>query len=110
MATFEIHKGVDAPVEFKGLNGQYLFICAGGLIGAFLIVVILYMSGAGQLSCLLVGAALGGGMVLLTYRLNEKYGTYGLMKALAVWRAASPPYHQPPPRAAPNPHGPCIAR
>ena len=79
MATFEIHKGVDAPVEFKGLKSQYLFICAGGLIGAFLIVVILYMSGAGQLSCLL-----GGGMVLLTYRLNEKYGTYGLMKALAV--------------------------
>ena len=84
MATFEIHKGVDAPVEFKGLKSQYLFICAGGLIGAFLIVVILYMSGAGQLSCLLVGAALGGGTVLLTYRLNEKYGTYGLMKALAA--------------------------
>lgn len=42
MTTFEIHKGVDAPVEFKGLRSQYLFICAGGLIGAFLIVVVLY--------------------------------------------------------------------
>ena len=55
MATFEIHKGVDAPVEFKGLKSQYLFICAGGLIGSFLLLVILYMSGVGQLTCLFVG-------------------------------------------------------
>ena len=52
MTTFEIHKGVDAPVEFKGLRSQYLFICAGGLIGAFLIVVVLYMCGVGQFLCL----------------------------------------------------------
>lgn len=84
MAAFEIHKGVDAPVEFKGLKSQYLFICAGGLIGAFLVVVVLYMCGVGQLTCLLVGVALAGGTVMLTYRLNEKYGTYGLMKAFAV--------------------------
>lgn len=84
MASFEIHKGVDAPVEFKGLKSQYLFICAGGLIAAFLVVVILYMGGVGQLTCLFVGCALCGGTVMLTYRLNEKYGTYGLMKALAV--------------------------
>ena len=84
MTTFEIHKGVDAPVEFKGLKSQYLFICAGGLIGSFLLLVILYMSGVGQLTCLFVGGALCGGTVMLTYRLNEKYGTYGLMKALAV--------------------------
>lgn len=84
MATYEIHKGVDAPVEFKGLKSQYLFICAGGLIGAFLIVVVLYMCGEGQLTCLIVGVVLAGGTVMLTYRLNEKYGTYGLMKAFAV--------------------------
>lgn len=84
MTTFEIHKGVDAPVEFKVLRSQYLFICAGGLIGAFLIVVVLYMCGVGQFLCLGVGGALAAGVVMLTYRLNEKYGTYGLMKALAV--------------------------
>ena len=77
MTTFEIHKGVDAPVEFKGLRSQYLF-------GAFLIVVVLYMCGVGQFLCLGVGGALAAGVVMLTYRLNEKYGTYGLMKALAV--------------------------
>ena len=74
MTTFEIHKGVDAPVEFKGLRSQYLFIC----------VVVLYMCGVGQFLCLGVGGALAAGVVMLTYRLNEKYGTYGLMKALAV--------------------------
>ncbi len=84
MATYEIHKGVDAPVEFKGLKSQYLFICAGGLIGAFLIVVVLYMCGVGQLTCLVVGVVLAGGTVMLTYRLNEKYGTHGLMKVLAA--------------------------
>ena len=96
MTTFEIHKGVDAPVEFKGLRSQYLFICAGGLIGAFLIVVVLYMCGVGQFLCLGVGGALAAGVVMLTYRLNEKYGT--------------PPHHQPSPCEAPNPFEPCIAR
>ena len=44
----------------------------------------LYMCGVGQFLCLGVGGALAAGVVMLTYRLNEKYGTYGLMKALAV--------------------------
>ena len=42
------------------------------------------MCGVGQFLCLGVGGALAAGVVMLTYRLNEKYGTYGLMKALAV--------------------------
>lgn len=108
MTTFEIHKGVDAPVEFKGLRSQYLFICAGGLIGAFLIVVVLYMCGVGQFLCLGVGGALAAGVVMLTYRLNEKWHVWAYESVGR--KAASPPYHQPPPRAAPNPHGPCIAR
>ena len=84
MAAYTIHKGVDKPVEFKGLQSQYLFIFAGGLIGVFLLVVVLYMGGVNQLVCLGIGAVLGLTLVLLTFRLNERFGTYGLMKLLAT--------------------------
>lgn len=84
MASYTIHKGVDKPVEFKGLQSQYLFIFAGGLIGVFLLVVVLYMGGVNQLVCVGIGAVLGLTLVLLTFRMNEKFGTHGLMKLLAT--------------------------
>lgn len=84
MAAFDIHKGVDAPVEFKGLRSQYLFICAGGLIGSFLLIVAMNMVGFGHVVCLFTGVAMAVGVVTITFRLNDKYGTFGLMKAFSV--------------------------
>ena len=41
-----INKGVGKQVEFKGLRAQYVFIFAGGLLGVFVLFVVLYMMGA----------------------------------------------------------------
>ena len=48
MADFEINKGVGREVEFKGLQAQYLFIFAAGLLAVFVMFVIMYMAGVGQ--------------------------------------------------------------
>ena len=48
MADFEINKGVGREVEFKGLRAQYLFIFAAGLLAVFVMFVIMYMAGGGQ--------------------------------------------------------------
>ena len=84
MASWEINKGVGRTVEFKGLKAQYLFIFAGGLLGVFILVVVLYLCGVDQMLCLgigLVGATL---VVWQTFAMNRKYGQYGLMKAGAI--------------------------
>ena len=55
MAAFEINKGVGRTVEFKGLKTQYLFLFAGGLLAVFILVVILYLCGISQITCLVIG-------------------------------------------------------
>ena len=79
MTAYNINKGIGREVEFHGLKAQYLFYFAGGLLGDFLLVIVLYMMNVGQLFCIVLGAAL----VALTFRLNARYGSFGLLKEAA---------------------------
>ncbi len=83
MADFQINKGIGRTVEFKGLKAQYLFIFAGGLLGLFIAIVILYMIGINQYMCLILGLVSGGILIWKTFALNNKYGEHGLMKVSA---------------------------
>lgn len=83
MAAYNINKGIGREVEFHGLKAQYLFYFTGGLLGDFLLVIVLYMMNAGQLFCILLGIVLGVMLVALTFRLNALYGTFGLLKEVA---------------------------
>lgn len=81
MKKFEINKGIGRSVEFKGLKAQYLFIFAGGLLGMFILVVVLYMIGVNQYICIGLGILGATLIVWQTFSLNRKYGEHGLMKA-----------------------------
>ncbi len=83
MADFQINKGIGRTVEFKGLKAQYLFIFAGGLLGLFITIVILYMIGINQYVCLMLGLISAGVVIWKTFTLNNKYGEHGLMKVSA---------------------------
>ena len=50
---YSVNKGIGKPAEFKGLQSQYLFIFAGGLLAVFVMYVILYMVGVNQWICIL---------------------------------------------------------
>ena len=89
MTAYNINKGIGREVEFHGLKAQYLFYFAGGLLGDFLLVIVLYMMNVGQLFCILLGVALGAALVALTFRLNARYGSFGLLKEAA--RRPEPP-------------------
>lgn len=80
----EINKGVGRDVEFKGLRAQYLFIFAGGLLAVFVVFVIMYMAGIGQWVCILFGVVAATVIVWLTFSLNKRYGSHGLMKLFAA--------------------------
>ena len=84
--NFEINRGIGRNVEFKGLESQYLFIFAGGLLAVFVVFVVLYMAGINQWVCIGFGTGAATLLVWLTFRLNAKYGAYGMMKAAAKRR------------------------
>src|SRR5574344_1676885 len=90
MADYPINKGIGKPAEFKGLKSQYLFIFAGGLLGSFVVFVVMYMAGIGQWICIGFGVCAASVLVWHTFSLNAKYGEHGLMKVQA--RRSHPKY------------------
>lgn len=84
MAEYSINKGIGRPAEFRGLKSQYLFIFAGGLLGVFVLFVIMYMVGIDQTVCIGFGVIAAAALVWATFHLNGKYGEYGLMKVQAI--------------------------
>lgn len=84
MSDFEINKGVGREVEFKGLRAQYLFIFAFGLLAVFVVFVIMYTAGIGQWTCIGFGVSAATTVVWLTFSLNRRFGSHGLMKLLAA--------------------------
>ena len=80
---YSVNRGIGHPAEFQGLKAQYLFIFAGGLLGLFVVIVILFMAGVNNLICIIFGVIAGSILVYATFFLNNKYGEHGLMKAQA---------------------------
>lgn len=80
---YNVNKGIGKSVEFKGLKSQYLFIFAGGLLAVFVLFVIFYMAGIDQWICIGFGVISASALVMFTFRLNAKYGEFGLMKLMA---------------------------
>jgi conjugative transposon protein traF len=83
MAEYTINKGIGRSPEFQGLKSQYIFIFAGCLLGVFLLFIVMYMFGVGQWICISFGIFAASCSVWMTFRLNARYGEWGLMKSQA---------------------------
>ena len=83
MGTYSINRGIGRNAEFSGLTTQYLFIFAGGLLGVFIVFVIMFMLGINQWTCIAFGVVSALILVYGTFYLNRKYGEHGLMKMQA---------------------------
>ncbi len=86
MSEYTVNKGIGRSPEFKGLRSQYLFIFAGGLLALFVVFAVMYMAGVSQWVCVGFGAVCAPALVLMTFRMNAKYGEWGLMKLQAMRR------------------------
>ena len=85
MATsvYTINKGVNKPIEFKGLKAQYIWYLGGGLLALLILFAVLYICGVNPFVCLGLVLLLGLFLFLHVYRLSHKYGQYGMMKRAA---------------------------
>lgn len=80
---YRINKGINKPVEFKGLKAQYIWYLGGGLVALLLLFAILYVSGTPVFVCVIIVFGLGGGLFYKVFELSRKYGEHGLMKKQA---------------------------
>ena len=90
MATsYSINKGINKPVEFKGLKAQYIWFLGGGILGLLILFMILYIIGVNTFICLgLIGIG-GTGLFIYVYRLSNAYGEHGMLKMRAKRRIPS---------------------
>ena len=82
-SVYQINKGINKSVEFKGLKAQYIWYLGGGLIGLLILFAVMYIIGLNTFICLGIILIAGGGLFMYIYRLSNTYGEYGMMKKLA---------------------------
>ncbi len=82
-SVYKINKGINKPIEFKGLKAQYIAYLAVGLIGLLVLFATLYIIGVNMFVCLSLIAVLGALLFITVYRLSDTYGQHGLTKKLA---------------------------
>lgn len=81
-----INKGVNRPIEFRGLKAQYIWWLGGGVVALLAVFAGMYIGGVNPFVCIaLIGIA---GLVLFrrVYSFSRRYGQYGWMKAQAARR------------------------
>lgn len=78
--SYQINKGINRPVEFKGLKAQYIGYLGGGLVTLLVLFAILYLIGCAVYLCILIIAGLGSLLFYKVFGLSHRYGPHGLMK------------------------------
>lgn len=53
---YEVHKGLQKPLVFKGYKGRFIYWMAGGLLLSFLLCVV---------CCITISYPVGGGVIIL---------------------------------------------
>jgi hypothetical protein len=82
-SVYKINKGINKPIEFKGLKAQYIGYLGVGVILLLVIFAIVYISGVNMFVCLGLIALLGTLLFMGVYKMSDSYGQHGLLKKLA---------------------------
>lgn len=83
-SVYKINKGINKPIEFKGLKAQYIGYLGIGVVILLIVFAILYISGINMFVCLGLILLLGTVLFMGVYKLSDSYGQYGLLKKLAT--------------------------
>ncbi|MEO6524972.1 MAG: DUF4133 domain-containing protein [Mucilaginibacter sp.] len=82
-SIYQINKGINKSIEFRGLRAQYIGYLAAGLVALLILFAVLYIAGVNTYVCLVVIFGAASALIFYTFRLSNKYGKYGLMKKRA---------------------------
>src|SRR5690348_11917133 len=82
-SVYKINKGINKPIEFKGLKAQYIWYLGIGLVCLLILFAILYIAGVNTYVCLVLILAGGTILFIRVTSLSNKYGEHGMMKKVA---------------------------
>jgi hypothetical protein len=82
-SVYQINKGINQSIEFKGLKAQYIWYLGGGVVVLMILFAVMYIIGLPSFVCVVIIGISGALLVLYIYRMSHKYGEHGMMKALA---------------------------
>ena len=81
--VYNINKGINKPIIFKGFQGQYIAWLAGGLVLLLLAFTLLYVTGFPLVMLLPLVFVSGAGLFVGISHLSRRFGQHGLGKFLA---------------------------
>jgi hypothetical protein len=82
-SVYTINKGINKPIEFRGLKAQYIWYLGGGLLILLILFAILYICGVNTFVSLGIILTAGTILFMRVYKLSHTYGEHGMMKKLA---------------------------
>lgn len=83
ISVYQINKGINKSIEFKGLKAQYIWYLGGVVVGLMIVFAVLFIIGINQYVCIGIVGVAGFISVTRIFRMSKKYGEHGLMKAMA---------------------------
>lgn len=83
-SVYQVNKGVNNPIVFKGLKEQYIWWLGIGLAVLLLVFTVFYLLGVPVLFCLLFVFGSGAALFRWVYSSSKRYGEHGMMKKMAA--------------------------
>jgi len=82
-SVYQINKGINQSIEFRGLKAQYIWYLGGGIVALLIVFSAMYIIGLPSLVCVGIIGVAGTVLVVKIYKMSNTYGEYGMMKMLA---------------------------
>jgi hypothetical protein len=82
-SSYPIYWTIGRPIQFKGLQGQYILIAAAGLIADLFLFILLYCCHTPAWFCVAIALCAGVGILSACIGFSRKYGIHGLQKLKA---------------------------
>lgn len=82
-SVYQINKGINQSIEFKGLKAQYIWYLGGGIVVLMILFAMMYIIGLPSMVCIGLIGVLGTLLVIKMYKMSNQYGEHGMMKAIA---------------------------
>jgi|SRR5580658_6630507 hypothetical protein len=84
--VYTINRGINRPIEFKGIQAQYIIYLVLGIVLLLLLFAILHLAHVNLYICLGVILPAGGALIVAIRRLSSRFGQHGLTKHAAALR------------------------
>lgn len=82
-SIYQVNKGINKSIEFKGLRAQYIWYLGSGLLGLLILFAVMYIIGISSIVCIAIVLIAGTTLFIKVYAMSNKYGEHGMMKAAA---------------------------